>query len=295
MSESQRPRRSGPGGSGKRDGGSRSRSGGSRDSAGRGRDFGGSRRRSDGADRRAGRADRRRDGGKRDDAAAEETGPPKPQVPEHIEFSDLDSDARKQLRSLPKDLAERVGRHLVAAGELLHEDPEQALEHARYAKSLASRIAVVREAAGIAAYRAGKWSEALTELRAVRRMTAENIHVAVMADAERALGRPERALDLLKETDPSTVPAAVAIEMKIVAAGARRDLGQLDAAVVGLQVPELDPSRHRPWSARLFYAYADNLLAAGRRDEAVNWFVHAAEHDTDEETDAAERAAELGR
>lgn len=227
--------------------------------------------------------------------AAEETGPPKPQVPEHIEFSDLDPDARKQLRSLPKDLAERVGKHLVAAGELLHDDPEQALEHARYAKSLASRIAVVREAAGIAAYRAGKWSEALTELRAVRRMTAENIHVAVMADAERALGRPERALDLLKETDASTVPAAVAIEMKIVAAGARRDLGQLDAAVVGLQVPELDPSRHRPWSARLFYAYADNLLAAGRRDEAVEWFIHAAEHDADEETDAAERAAELRR
>ena len=69
--------------------------------------------------------------------------------------------------------------------------------------------------------------------------------------------------------------------------------GELDAAVVGLQLPELDPARRDPWSARLFYAYADNLLAAGRESEAVQWFVHAADADDEGDTDAAARLAEL--
>ncbi|EHK86630.1 hypothetical protein [Saccharomonospora azurea] len=216
-----------------------------------------------------------------------------PELPESVDYSDLDVEARRELRSLPKDLAERIGRHLVAAGTLIDDDPEAALKHARYAKSKASRIAVVREAVGLAAYHAGEWAEALSELRAVRRMTRTDIHVAVIADAERALGRPERALDVAKETDPSTLSKDVEIELKIVAAGARRDLGQVDAAVVALQGPELDPNIREPWSFRLFYAYADNLAAAGRTDEAVQWFLHAAEADVEEETDAAERAAEL--
>ncbi|NIJ11545.1 tetratricopeptide (TPR) repeat protein [Saccharomonospora amisosensis] len=216
-----------------------------------------------------------------------------PELPEDIDFADLDFEARRELRSLPKDLAERVGRHLVAAGSLVDEDPEAALTHARYAKSKASRIPVVREAVGLAAYHAGNWSEALSELRAVRRMTRTDAHVAVIADAERALGRPERALDIAKETDLKTLPKEVQVELRIVAAGARRDLGQLDAAVVALQGDDLDPKRSEPWSARLFYAYADNLAAAGRTDEAVRWFLHAADADLEEETDAAERAGEL--
>ncbi|GAA5118472.1 hypothetical protein GCM10025762_35080 [Haloechinothrix salitolerans] len=201
---------------------------------------------------------------------------------------------RKELRSLPKDLAELVGKHLVAAGELIDVDPDAALAHARFAKAKASRIPVVREALGLTAYHAGQWAETLSELRAVRRMTRSNAHVAIMADAERALGRPERALDLAKETDVKSLPPETAVELRIVAAGARRDLGQLDAAVVALQGDDLDPAKRLPWSARLFYAYADNLLAAGRRDEAATWFMRAAEADTEEETDAAERAAELG-
>ncbi len=181
----------------------------------------------------------------------------------------------------------------MAAGQLLDEDPAAALAHARYAKTKASRIPVVREAAGLVAYQAGEWAEALSELRAVKRMTHDDTHVAVIADAERALGRPERALDIAKETDVDRLPKDVAVELRIVTAGARRDLGQVDAAVVQLQGPDLDPEQPHPWSARLFYAYADNLAAAGRTDEAVRWFLHAAEADTDDDTDAAERASEL--
>jgi tetratricopeptide (TPR) repeat protein len=152
-------------------------------------------------------------------------------------------------------------------------------------------VAVVREAAGIAAYHAGEWAEALGEFRAVRRMTGSQTHLPVMVDCERALGRPERALELAAEG--KDLPQDVAVELRIVAAGARRDLGQLDAAVVTLQGPDLDEKNRDPWSARLFYAYADNLEAAGRLDDAVRWFLNAADADLDEETDAAERATAL--
>jgi hypothetical protein len=216
-----------------------------------------------------------------------------PPLDDEIAPSQLDSEVRRDLRGLQKDTAEKVARHLVAAGQLVDVDPEQALAHARYARRRASRIAVVREAAGIAAYHAGEWSEALGELRAARRMGGGPGHLAVMADIERALGRPERALDLTRGPEVGELDRAETIELAIVGAGARRDLGELEAAVVGLQIPELDPDRREPWSARLFYAYADNLLAAGREAEALQWFVHAEDADDNGETDAGERIAEL--
>ncbi|ODU00658.1 MAG: hypothetical protein ABS81_23000 [Pseudonocardia sp. SCN 72-86] len=181
----------------------------------------------------------------------------------------------------------------MAAGSLVDDDPQLALEHARYARRRASRIAVVREASGIVAYHAGEWAEALGELRAARRMGGGPGHLAVMADIERALGRPERALELARGPEVADLDPADKIELSIVAAGARRDLGELDAAIVGLQIADLDPKRRDPWSARLFYAYADNLLAAGREADAVQWFVHAHDADAEEETDAAARIAEL--
>ncbi|ASO21429.1 hypothetical protein FHR81_002400 [Actinoalloteichus hoggarensis] len=208
-------------------------------------------------------------------------------------MTDLDPAARRALGSLSGTLAELVGRHLVAAGRLVDEDPMAALAHARFARSKAGRIGLVREAAGVTAYHAEQWAEALTELRAARRMSGGPGMIAVMADCERALGRPERALELLRSPEASQLPAAEVIELRIVAAGARRDLGELEAAVVALQGPDLDPKRRQPWSARLFYAYADNLAAAGRGDEAVRWFLNAAEADDEDETDASERASDL--
>ncbi|MBP2338045.1 tetratricopeptide (TPR) repeat protein [Saccharothrix coeruleofusca] len=186
-----------------------------------------------------------------------------------------------------------MGRHLAAAGMLIDSDPELALEHARYARGKAARVGVVREAAGLTAYHAGEWAEALSELRAARRMSHGPGHIAVMADCERALGRPERALELAREAQGLKLSPDESVELRIVAAGARRDMGQLEAAVVALQGDDLDPKRRNPWSARLFYAYADNLEAAGRTEEAVKWFLNAAEADDEGETDAAERAFDL--
>lgn len=204
----------------------------------------------------------------------------------------MDIEARAGLRSLPKTLAELVGSHIVAAGMLVDDNPEEALKHARWARARASRVAVVREATGLVAYHAGEWAEAINELRAARRMSGGHEHLAILADCERALGRPERALDIAREAG-SDLPKETAVELRIVVAGARRDLGEVEASVVGLQGPDLDPKRRDPWSARLFYAYADNLAAAGRTDEAIQWFLNAAQADDDEETDAAYRAVEL--
>ena len=216
-----------------------------------------------------------------------------PPLPEEAALSLLDPDVRHELRTLPRNLAEIVGRHLAAAGLLIDDDPELALRHARYARAKAARSALVREAVGLTAYLAGEWAEALSELRAARRMSNGPGHLALMADIERALGRPERALDLAKEGQSLDLPPDEAIELKIVAAGARRDMGQLDAAVVALQIPELNPNGGEPWTARLLYAYADNLAAAGRTEEAIRWFLNAAQADDEGETDAAERAVEL--
>ena len=214
-----------------------------------------------------------------------------PRLPDTITAQQLDSEARAQLHSLPNDLADTVARYLVAAG--MADDPEQGYEYTQAARRLAARVGVVREASGIAAYQTGRWAEALSELRAARRLTGRDDYLPLMADCERALGRLDRALALIHEADTRTLDRATQIELRIVESGIRRDQGLADAAVVALQVPELTSGRLRPWSARLFYAYADALLAAGRAEEARDAFARAAAADVNGETDAAERLDEL--
>ncbi|WP_432123845.1 hypothetical protein [Streptomyces sp. C10-9-1] len=176
---------------------------------------------------------------------------------------------------------------------LIDEEPEKAYEYSRVALRLASRVAAVREAAGFAAYATQKYSEALAEFRAARRMTGTVELWPVMADCERGLGRPERALAMAGEPEVQKLDKAGQVEMRLVAAGARRDMEQLDAAIVTLQSPELASQSVQPWTARLRYAYADALLAAGREDEAREWFAKALEADKDGTTDASDRLAEL--
>ncbi|MEU3427878.1 tetratricopeptide repeat protein [Streptomyces gardneri] len=200
---------------------------------------------------------------------------------------------RQELMSLPKGLAEDVSRNLVMVAQLIDDEPEKAYEYSRVALRLASRVAAVREAAGFAAYATQKYSEALAEFRAARRMSGGVELWPVMADCERGLGRPERALAMAGEPEVQKLDKAGQVEMRLVAAGARRDLGQLDAAIVTLQSPELASGAVHPWTARLRYAYADALLAAGRESEARDWFAKALESDKDGVTDASDRLAEL--
>jgi tetratricopeptide (TPR) repeat protein len=219
--------------------------------------------------------------------------PPEPPLGDDVQAKDLDRAARVALRSLSEGLAERIARHLVAAGRALDDDPELALAHARYARALAPRLAVLREAVGVAAYRAGDYATALSELRAVRRMTGDPSYLPVLADCERGLGRPERALALVRDPDVRRLGPADRVELAIVESGARRDRGEMQAAVVALQGPSLRRQEVAPWTARLWYAYAAALADAGRLDEAKEWFASVASIDDDGETDAEERIDEL--
>lgn len=216
-----------------------------------------------------------------------------PRVPDEITGKELDRRVAAELRTLPEGLAEQVARLLVAASTTIDEDPDAALAFALEAKRKAGRVSVVREAVGLAAYAAGDYAQALSELRAVRRLTGDDAHLPLMADCERGLGRPRKALELLASVPEDSLDDAVRVEGRIVASGARRDLGQPEAALVLLQIPALNARRTEPWLARLRYAYADLLLELGRPEEARTWFERAAVADLDGETDAAERLAQM--
>ncbi|MEU4290583.1 hypothetical protein AB0E63_20345 [Kribbella sp. NPDC026596] len=200
---------------------------------------------------------------------------------------------KAELRSLPRTLADLVAQHLVASGRFLDDDPERAYQHARTARRLAARLGGIREAVAITAYLAEHYDEALTEFRAVRRMSGNHEVLAMMADCERALGRPEKALALTRDKHVNELSEATQIELLIVAAGARRDLGQTAAAIQTLEVPALTKRTRAEWLPRLRYAYADALEAAGRTEDALVWFHRAAGSDADGVTGAAERAAAL--
>ena len=150
-----------------------------------------------------------------------------------------------------------------------------------------------REALGLVAYRKGEWARALSEFRTARRLSGSSHMLPLMVDCERGLGRPERALDLATSPEARTLTLEERIELAIVISGIRRDLGQPDAAVLALQIPQLKATTRKPWSARLAYAYADALLETGDRATARDWFARAAAFDDDGETDAADRLDEL--
>ena len=160
-----------------------------------------------------------------------------PEIPDDVTAAQLDRAVRGRLRTLSKDNADGVARHLVMAGVLLDSDPELAYEHAQAAVRRAGRVDVVREAAGLAAYRTGRYAEALSELRTVRRLNGSSDHLAVMADCERGLGRPERAIALAASPEAVELGEEPAVELAIVVSGARLDLGESEAALAVLATP----------------------------------------------------------
>ena len=218
-------------------------------------------------------------GGRRTDTAGRtteaRTAPPglerrsdEPQIPPDVDTRALHRAVRAELRGLPKDLAEIVASHLVVAGALIDEDPELALAHAEAAKRRAARLPIVREAVAETAYASGRFDVALQEFRALRRMTGTQDYLPVMADCERALGRPQTALKLAKESHRYDLDPALQIEMIIVESGARADLGQHPEAlrVLAAAVERFGQGGEKLKTARgrLFYAYGEALLRAER-------------------------------
>ena len=160
-----------------------------------------------------------------------------------------------------------VAKHLVAAGGLLDLDPERAHEHAKAAMARAGRVAVVREALGIAAYYVEKYDEAVRELRTHRRISGSNDNIALIADAERGRGKPEKALELLKNAEELDLENETRTELVIVAAGAKSDLDDIAGA---RRLIEAEDFTQKPSGGlvRLMAAYAEVLRIDGEPELA---------------------------
>jgi len=218
-----------------------------------------------------------------------------PVLPRDLDLNQLPRGVRAELRGLSPEKAEYVGGHLLMAGKLIDSDPALAHRHAVAAKQSAPRLPIVREAVGETAYAAADFTTALTEFRALRRMTGTDEYLPATADCERALGRSQAALKLIKEGlagDPE-VPAMV--ELRLVEAGVRADTGKVPEALRLLQAEIESVGTRGPKivRARLRYAYADLLEQVGQIESAERWFEAAASLDADESTDAADRVARL--
>lgn len=173
-------------------------------------------------------------------------------------------------------MAETVGGHLLMAGQLMEENPELAYRHADSAKRRAARLPVVREALAETSYAAGHFEVALNEMRALRRMTGSQEYLAAMADCERALGKPQNALKLAKEAVGLRLDPYQRVELVMVEAGARDDLGQ-DAEAKRLlkrAIEDLGPHAGKESLARLQFAYGDLLTKHDDRD-GVDWVMRA--------------------
>lgn len=218
--------------------------------------------------------------------------PFEPRIPEGITGRELDKELREELRGLSKETADRVAQHLVAAYLLEDGDSDLSQAHARFAARIGGRVGGVRETYGILAYRAGDYRTAVRELRTSLRITGRTDVLPLIADSERGMGRPERALDLAASEDAAALGVDAAIELMIVVAGAYSDTGDVETALRTLEVPALRHKVDGRWQVRLWVAYADLLDRAERSEEAKRWLTLAADADSEGLTDAAER---LGR
>jgi tetratricopeptide (TPR) repeat protein len=211
------------------------------------------------------------------------------------------------VRALPRDVVNELNRlarsgkgpqaaaRLERAVQLLERgDARGAVTEAQKAKGFAPRSVSIREVLGMALYRQDRWREALSELQAYRRMSGRADQNHLIADAERALGRPERAVPLAEEALAGrSVPIEAKPEAVIVAPSALADMGRFDQALGLLRRVRTREDVARPEVIRVWYVIADILERAGRPKEAAEQFRKILRHDP-AAYDVAERVAQLG-
>ncbi|WP_342355643.1 hypothetical protein [Actinomyces faecalis] len=212
--------------------------------------------------------DSRSGGPRRDSRPPQRHRVPEPAVPEDVQAADLEASARRELRGLGRANAENVSRHLVMVQRLLDSDPELAFQHARYAASHAGRIAVVREAAGVAAYLSGHYQDALRDIRAARRLSGLDLHRAIEADCERALGHLGRALKAAEAADPRQLDDVEEAEIAMVVSGVRHEMGQTELGLIVIEEALMMFRGDRETLRRLHSVRADRLEDLGRVEEA---------------------------
>ncbi|EEH64181.1 putative HAD hydrolase, TIGR01457 family, partial [Gleimia coleocanis DSM 15436] len=191
-------------------------------------------------------------------------------MPEGVEATELDTHVLKALETLGARGQEEVAKLLVMAGQLIDIDPELGYKYAQAAVKRAGRIDIVREAAALTAYATERYQEALREVRAVRRMRGDFALRAVEADCERALGKPEKALELVEDTPMDQVSLEEQVELVIVAAGARADLEEHETALLLVEnaLEKIGTKAEEHVISRLLLAQVTHLRSLGRNLEA---------------------------
>ena len=143
----------------------------------------------------------------------------------------LSKEERERLRGLSKEHAENIGLHILAAYALEEKDPKLALEHAKWAAHQASRIDFSRETLAFIAYRQGDYKLALREFRTAYRMNGFLDYLPFIADCERGVGNPKKAVEVALSDDAKMLKGEAKAEMFLVYAGALGDLGLWDKAI----------------------------------------------------------------
>ena len=123
---------------------------------------------------------------------------------------------------------------------------------------------------GLAFYGLGRWQEALTELKAYKRISGRTDQNHLIADSLRGLGRPEEAVPLAEEVlRVKGVPNEAKAEAVIVAASALADQGRFAEALAFLGRAKTRDDVAAEYTLRLWYVKGDILARAGRRKEAA--------------------------
>ena len=195
--------------------------------------------------------------------------PGEPKMPKGIEWSMLSTDDRERLRGLSKEHAENIGLHILAAYTLEERDPELALEHAKWVAHQASRIDFARETLAFVAYRQGDYKLALREFRTALRMNGFLDYLPFIADCERGMGEPKKAIETAMSDDAKYLRGESKAEMFLVYAGALGDLELWDKAIEIVHTLGRSKGLAGEYRMRAVQAEQYFLEQAGRSDEAV--------------------------
>ncbi|WP_391495722.1 hypothetical protein [Gardnerella swidsinskii] len=195
--------------------------------------------------------------------------PGEPKMPKGLEWAMLSKEDRERLRGLSKEHAENIGLHILAAYTLQEENPELALEHAKWAAKQASRIDFARETLAFVAYRQGDYKLASKEFRTAMRMNGYLDYLPFIADCERGMGNLDKALEICMSDEAKTLRGEVKAEMFLVYAGVLADTGHADKAIE--LVHAMGRSKGLPGEYRMRAVQAEQyfLEEAGRSDEAI--------------------------
>lgn len=195
--------------------------------------------------------------------------PGEPKMPKGIEWSMLSTDDRERLRGLSKEHAENIGLHILAAYTLEERDPELALEHAKWVAHQASRIDFARETLAFVAYRQGDYKLALREFRTAFRMNGFLDYLPFIADCERGMGEPKKAIETAMSDDAKYLRGESKAEMFLVYAGALGDLELWNKAIEIVHTLGRSKGLAGEYRIRAVQAEQYFLEQAGRSDEAV--------------------------